>query len=65
MSIDWTRIYRQHKGKWVALKADEVTVIATATTAKLALIKAKKSGYDKPILTRIPAKLVPYVGSHN
>lgn len=64
MAIDWTHIYKKYKGLWVALKADEKTVLASGKTAKLAWDKARKLGYNKPILTRFPTKLTSYVGSH-
>ena len=62
MAINWTAIYRKHKGKWVALKQDEKTLIATGRTAKQALAAAKKKGYDHPILTKMPTRLVSQVG---
>jgi len=61
-AIDWTKIYKKYKGKWVALKDDEVTVIAHATTAKAVMKKAQRKGFAKPILTRVPVKLVTIVG---
>lgn len=62
-AINWTSIYKRYKGLWVALAQDEKTVLATAKTAKEAFSKAKKNGYQKPILTKMPQKLVNYVGS--
>lgn len=62
MAIDWTKIYQKYKGKWVALKADEKTVVGFGKTAKLALLQAKKSGYQDPILHRVPAVNRLYVG---
>lgn len=62
MAIDWTKIYKKYKGLWVALKSDEKTVIASGKTAKEVLRQAQKSGYNKPILTRMPSKIIPYVG---
>lgn len=62
MSIDWTKIYKKYKGSWVAFKDDEITVVASGKTAKEALSKAQKRGYTKPILSRMPKKLVSYVG---
>lgn len=62
MSINWTNIYKKYKGLWVALKEDEKTVIASGTTAKIAWNKAQKKGFEKPILARMPSKLVSYVG---
>lgn len=64
MAIDWTKIFKQYKGQWVALKHDEETVVAHGRTAKAALTLAKSKGYDKPILTKVPAELLSYVGSN-
>ena len=62
MAIDWSKIYKKYRGLWVALKDDEKTVIASGITAKEAWMKAHSKGYQKPILTRMPEKLVTYVG---
>lgn len=62
MAIDWTKVYEQYKGLWVALKDDEVTVVSSGKTAKEAWERAQKKGYKKPILTRMPESLVTYVG---
>ncbi|MDO8577064.1 MAG: DUF5678 domain-containing protein [Candidatus Daviesbacteria bacterium] len=64
MAIDWTNIYKKYKGLWVALKADEETVLASGKTAKSVWDKARRLGYAKPILTRLPSKLTSYVGSY-
>lgn len=61
-AIDWTDIYKKYKGLWVALKQDEKTVIASGKTAKDAWAKALEKGFHKPILTRMPSKLMTYVG---
>lgn len=63
MAIDWTKIYEQYKGQWVALKDDEQTVLASGKTAKEAWEKARKAGYEEPILTPMPKNLDTYVGS--
>lgn len=62
-AIDWSSIYKKYKGLWVALAQDEKTVLASAKTARAAFEKAKKGGYDKPILTKMPPKLITYIGS--
>lgn len=62
MAIDWTKIYKRYKGLWVALKADEITVVGSGKTAKEAWAQAQERGYKKPILTRMPEELVTYVG---
>lgn len=62
MAINWTNIYKKYKGLWVALKDDEKTVVASGKTAREAWEMAQEKGYAKPILTRMPKKLVTYVG---
>ena len=62
MSIDWSKIYKKYKGLWVALKDDCVTVVASGKTAEEALNLANKKGYVSPFLTRVPEKLLPFVG---
>jgi len=63
MAKDWTKIYKKYKGLWVALAADEETVLAAGKTLKQALEEARQKGYQHPIMTRMPEKLVAYVGS--
>lgn len=62
MANDWTQIYQQYKGLWVALNDNEETVVGAGKTAKEALEDAQKHGYPKPILTKMPEKLITYVG---
>ena len=62
MAIDWSNIYKKYKGLWIALKDDEKTVVASGKTVKEVWEKAQQKGYKKPILTRMPEKLVTYVG---
>ena len=62
MAIDWSKIYKKYRGLWVALKDDEKTVIASGKTAKEAWDKAQGKGYTKPILTRMPDRLLTYIG---
>ena len=62
MAKDWTKIYKKYKGLWVALKDDEITVVGSGKTAREAWDKARTNGYKKPILTRMPDRLVSYVG---
>jgi hypothetical protein len=64
MEINWVKIYKKYKGLWVALKNDETTVLASGKTAKEAWLKAQQKGYRKPILTRVPERVVSYVGSN-
>ena len=63
MSIDWTKIHKKYKGLWVALASDEKTVLGTGKTAKDAFVAAKKRSKETPFLTRMPGKIVSYVGA--
>ena len=54
---DWRKLYQQHKGQWVALKDDEVTVIAAAPTLAAARTAAAALGFERPIMTKVPKDL--------
>ncbi len=62
MPIDWTKIYKKYKGRWVALKDDHMTVIASGKTPAETLKAAEKEGFGDPFLTHIPKKVTPFVG---
>jgi hypothetical protein len=59
---DWSPIVKKYGGKWIALKDDEVTVIAAGDTLKEARAQAEKAGFPHPIFTKIPAKLTYFAG---
>ncbi len=63
MAINWSNLFKKYKGKWLALKSDEKTVVGVGTTAKQAFKQAQNKGYSNPILTKMPTKLLPYAGS--
>lgn len=60
--IDWTNICKTYKGLWVGLKEDKKTVIASGRTVREVMSKAKKDGYLKPLLFRVPIRILPYIG---
>jgi len=62
MAIDWTQICKKYKGLWIGLKKDQKTVVASGKTAIEVMEMAKKRGYPKPILFRVPTKILPYIG---
>ena len=64
MPIDWTKIYKEYKGLWVAIKDDQITVIASGKSLVEALDNSKKKGYTNPILTRMPDELVAFAGAN-
>jgi hypothetical protein len=60
---DWRKLYKQYRGQWVALKDDEMTVVASAPTLTEVLGKAAKLGYpDPPRVTKMPSDLRIFVG---
>ena len=65
-AIDMKKIYsnKSYKGNWVALKSftSNPEVIAYAKTLHEVLKKAKQKGYDMPLVTQIPKKVLPIVG---
>ena len=60
---NWTPLFKKYKGQWVALKDDEVTVISHGAVAKKVIDDASRKGFDKPILFKVPSKILTYVGS--
>ena len=60
--MNWTHIMKKYAGKWVAIKDDLKTVVACATTAKIALKKAQLKGVHNPYLDFIPHKLTAFAG---
>lgn len=62
MAIDWTKIYKQYKGLWVALLDDQTTVVASGKTLKDAMKGAQAKGFNEPIVMRIPTEIAPYIG---
>lgn len=59
---DLTPLYKKYKGQWVALKADEVSVISHGNKASDVRNEAAKKGFSKVILFKVPTKLLSYVG---
>ena len=58
---DWTHLFEQYRGQWVALADDEKTVLASGATAKEVHEKGLKR-CSLPILYRVPETLDPFVG---
>lgn len=62
--MNWISLYKKYAGKWIALKSDEKTVVASATTAQAAYKKAKDVGYPQAFILRVPKTLTSFVGSN-
>jgi hypothetical protein len=61
-ALNRTKMAKKHAGKWVALKGDRKTVIATGRSLRSARDAAKAKGHDQPILTRLPRTVRSFVG---
>jgi uncharacterized protein DUF5678 len=59
---DWSLLFANYRGQWVALADDEVTVVAAAPTAKGALDASASKGVPSPLLYRVPDTLDTFVG---
>ena len=59
---DWSQLFANYRGQWVALADDEVTVLAAPATAKEALAASAAKGSPEPILYRVPDSLDTFVG---
>lgn len=57
-----TKLYRDYKGKWIALKDDQQTVISSGKTLEETAREAEKKGFKNPIFMQIPIKLTYLVG---
>ena len=62
-ALDRTSMAKKYAGKWVALKADRKTVIASGKSLKNTFKAAKAKGYSEPILTRMPSTVRSFIGS--
>lgn len=65
-AADWTKVYKNYKGKWVAVdpKTSQTVpvVLASGKTLREVLDKAAKKGYKHPLVDQIPKEILPFVG---
>lgn len=62
MMKNWSYLAKKYAGKWVALAEDEETVLESGRTLEEVRSHALKKGYNNPIFTRVPRKILTYVG---
>ena len=63
-SIDRTALAKKHPGKWLALRSDRRSVVASGITATQAWEAAQRKGVRKPIITRMPKEIRSFVGGY-
>ena len=60
-SLDFSKLFAEYKGLWVALTEDN-QVIAANKSAQKAYAEAIKKGYSDPILFKVPTEDMPFIG---
>lgn len=59
---DWTKLYQQYRGQWVALKEDHTTPITGGASRTEAKAKAMQLGFEKPFVVKMPDDLTVFAG---
>jgi len=61
---DWTNIYTNYKGLWVALSDDNETVVGSGQAPEQALDEAHAKGFANAAITYVPEEIVTFAGCH-
>ena len=56
------KLIKKHGGKWVALNENSSKVVASSKSAKIVYQKARESGFEVPLLYKVPTRDIPYIG---
>ena len=59
--IDLTEILEPYLNKWVALSADQTTVVGSGNNLTEALSEAERNGATTPVIMFVPAVSGPHV----
>ena len=62
MTKDLTSVYKNYKGKWVAMDDHFAKVVISGKTSSFVYQKAKKMGYKVPNIFRVPSNLTAFIG---
>ncbi len=63
-ALNRTAMAKRYGVKWVALKGDRKTVVASGTTAEKALRAAQKKGVAAPVIYRMPKEIHSFIGGY-
>lgn len=55
-------LIKRFGGKWVALKPDTESVLASGKSAQKVYKEAQKKGVKIPTLFKVPTRYIPYIG---
>jgi len=56
------KLIKKFGGKWIALKPNTESVVASGGNAQKVYKEAQKKGVKIPTLFKVPTKYVPYIG---
>ena len=60
--LDWSHLYPNYANQWVAFAKDRETVVGNGRSLRAAVKKAERRGVRDPMLFKVPAQMLPYVG---
>lgn len=60
-SQDFSKSLKGYSSKWIAFKPQTTKVVAVGNSPKTVIKKARKSGVDSPVLTRVPKDYGTYI----
>ncbi len=60
-SQDLSKILNRYSSKWVALKPGTTDVVAVGNNLKIVIEKARKTGVESPVITRVPKDYGTYI----
>jgi Family of unknown function (DUF5678) len=61
-AINRNAIAKAYRGKWIALKSDRRTIVASGSSVQAVLEAAKRKGTRDPIVTRMPQSPARFIG---
>jgi hypothetical protein len=64
MAKNWIKLYKNYRGLWVALKSDEITVVASGKRLSDVISEAQSKGLKQPIVTKVPKENVTYIADY-
>ena len=60
--VDFSKLIKKYKNKWIALTPDNKKLIASSDTLKQVLNLAEKRGITNPSVLKVPHIDSPFVG---
>lgn len=63
MKKDWTDLQKNYAGQWVALAADETTVISASTSLQDVCAEAREKTGNTPQVSFVPERETTFVGA--